>query len=109
MCNKGYLVANGHGRGTRYYLPGQGNIGSNLGSNIGSKTKRRMSREKLYKAILDICAEWISLEDIAETLGYNADYLSTSIISSMLNENLIERMFPQARHPNQKYKKVDKG
>ena len=37
MCNEGFLIAEGHGRGTRYYLPIlDTNIGSNIGSNVGS-------------------------------------------------------------------------
>ena len=66
-------MAEGHGRGTKYYIPQArkasdvsdnlgsnlgsnlvSNLVSNLGSNIGSKPKRRLSRDELRKLILPI-------------------------------------------------------
>ncbi len=124
MCNMGYLIPRGHGRGTKYYLPMYANnIGSNIVSNIGSnivsnivsntvsnigsKAKLRMSREELRAVIVDACPQWISLEEIATVVDRNMAYLSTNVIPSMLADGLIERMYPdKPRHPNQKYKRV---
>ena len=109
MCAQGYLESEGYGRGTKYHLPQKSiasKIESNLGSNLGSKTKRRLSRDKLRKVILEVCEEWVSLEYIATTIDRNPDYLLTSVIPSMLEEGLIERMYPDApRNPYQKYKR----
>ena len=45
MCGKGYLIAEGHGRGTRYYLLGSAaNVGSNLERNVGSNVGRNVGR-----------------------------------------------------------------
>lgn len=103
MCNEGYLIAEGHGRGMKYYLPTTGNVGSNIGSKHRSK---RMSRDELRKVIMDCCDDWVSLEYISISVGKNADYLISKVFPSMLEENLIERMYPEVpRHPYQKYKK----
>lgn len=60
MCSRGYLEPEGHGRGTKYHLPGNGkkgrnlgsNLGSNQGSNLGSRAKKRMTKEEMRIAIL---------------------------------------------------------
>ena len=95
MCGKGYLVAEGHGRGTKYYIPQTrkaSDVSDNLGSNLG--------------IILEVCDEWVSLDHIATVIDRNSDYLLTSVIPSMLEEGLLERMYPQIpKHPYQKYKR----
>ena len=109
MCGKGYLVAEGHGRGTKYHIPQArktSDVSDNLGSNLGSKPKRRLGRDELRRIILGACDEWVSLEHIATTIDRNPDYLLTSVIPSMLEEGLLERMYPQSpKHPYQKYKR----
>ena len=109
MCGKGYLVAEGHGRGTKYHIPQvrkASDVSDNLGSNLGSKPKRRLSRDELRKIILEVCDEWVSLDHIATVIDRNSDYLLTSVIPSMLEEGLLERMYPQIpKHPYQKYKR----
>jgi len=66
----------------------------------------RMSRKELYGFIVDACEEWIALEDIARAVDRKPDYLLNEIIPSMLEEGLIERMYPEApRNPYQKYKR----
>jgi hypothetical protein len=115
MCNDGYLNAEGHGRGTRYYLPGLAanvgsNVGSSLGSNVGRIIKKRMSKEELQEVIVNACPEWVSLEYIATSIGRKIDYLQNHVIPLMLEEGLIERMYPKTpRHPNQKYKKTNRN
>lgn len=106
LCNKNYLRAEGHGRGMKYHMPFIDGVGSNVGSNVGSKPmKRRMSKKEIRKEIVNVCSEWVSLDYIATTIGRNSVYLLNHVIPSMLEEGLIERMYPQTpRHPNQKYK-----
>ena len=106
LCNKNYLRAEGHGRGMKYHMPVINGVGSNVGSNVGSKPmKRRMSKKEIRKEIVNVCSEWVSLDYIATTIGRNSVYLLNHVIPSMLEEGLIERMYPQTpRHPNQKYK-----
>lgn len=103
MCNANHLKAEGHGRGMKYYLPTRDNLGSNIGSNLPKK----MKRDILKKVIVDVCADWVSLDYIATSIGRNADYLLSDVFPAMLEEGIIERMYPQTpRHPNQKYKAV---
>ena len=65
-----------------------------------------MGRDELRNVILEVCDEWVSLEHIATNIDRNPDYLLTSVIPSMLEEGLLERMFPQIpKHPYQKYKR----
>lgn len=65
-----------------------------------------MSRAELQKAIISACQEWVSLESIAIATERNPYYLLNEIIPSMLEEGLLERMYPQSpKHPNQQYKK----
>ena len=65
-----------------------------------------MGRDELRKVILEVCDEWVSLDHIATVIGRNPAYLLTSVIPSMLEEGLLERMYPQIpKHPYQKYKK----
>ena len=121
MCNDGYLNAEGHGRGTRYYLPIlEANIGSNPiskpvsnpiskpVSNPISKPKKRMSREEIREAIISVSADWVSLDYIASKIDRTTAYLLSDIIPSMLEDGIIERMYPDSpRNPYQKYKKVN--
>ena len=47
-----------------------------------------------------------ALEHIAKTIDRNPDYLLTSVIPSMLEDGLLERMYPHSpKHPYQKYKR----
>ena len=53
-----------------------------------------------------MCDELVSLDHIATVIDRNSDYLLTSVIPSMLEEGLLERMYPQIpKHPYQKYKR----
>ena len=103
--NNGNLGSNNGNLGSN-----NGNLGSNngnLGSNIGSNLPKKMKRDKLKKVIVDVCADWVSLDYIATSIGRNADYLLSDVFPAMLDEGIIERMYPQTpRHPNQKYKAV---
>ena len=106
LCNKNYLRAEGHGRGTKYCLPIEnvGSMGSNVGS-MGSNIKKRMSKEEIREEIMITCSDWVSLDYIAATIKRNSGYLLDYIIPSMLEDGLIERMYPKVpRHPKQKYR-----
>ena len=92
LCNNGFLKAEGHGRGTKYYLP---NNHPNLGSNLGSSSKKkRMSREKLREEIVNICSDWVPLDYLATTIGRNPDYLLSDVIPSMLEDGLMKKRTP---------------
>ena len=115
MCQDGFLVTEGYGRGTKYYLPNiatsEPNIatsGSNIAtseSNIATPVKRKMPYDELKQTICKLCAEWMSLEAISNSVGRNKTYLRSYILPKMLDEKCLEMMFPHVpNHPSQKYK-----
>ena len=56
----------------------------------------------------EVCAEWISLEDIAMQTGKDYDYLRNHIIPRMLQEKILEMLYPGTpNHPKQQYKIKD--
>ena len=68
-----------------------------------------MNRRELQRYIIEACQDWMALEDIASAVERDNDYLLNHVIPTMLEEGLIERMYPQTpRHPNQKYKAKQK-
>lgn len=68
-----------------------------------------MKKEELRMEIVNICSDWVSLDYIATTLKRSLEYIQNHIIPSMLEDGLIERMYPQApRHPKQKYRAKQK-
>lgn len=65
-----------------------------------------MSRDEIRNEILNLCADWVSLDFVATTIGRTPAYLLSDIIPPMLQEELIERMFPETpRNPYQKYRR----
>ena len=60
----------------------------------------------LRHEILEACDDYMSLEDIAETVGKGIRYLKNKIIPQMVDDKLLERQYPDApRHPYQKYRR----
>ena len=67
-----------------------------------------MSKEEIQAEIMEVCTDWVSLDYIATTIERSTAYLLSDIIPLMLEEGLIERMFPESpRNPFQKYKKKE--
>ncbi len=67
-----------------------------------------MSREEIREAIISVSADWVSLDYIASKIDRTTAYLLSDIIPSMLEDGIIERMYPDSpRNPYQKYKKVN--
>jgi hypothetical protein len=65
-----------------------------------------MSKDEIREEILNICTDWVSLDFISTRIDRTTAYLLSDIIPSMLEEGLIERMYPESpRNPYQKYKK----
>ena len=129
MTQKGLLVSEGYGRGTRYALPINGidvlredssNVASsdanvvtsndaNVASsdaNVATYQKKRMSREELQELILKNCQEWISLEDLAKLIHRNPIYLRNHVMPILLAANKIQMLYPK-NHPKQLYKVTD--
>ena len=70
---------------------------------IGKRTKP----EILFKAIAEVCSEYVTLEEIATKTGRSTGYLKDRIIPEMLRLHIIERLFPEApTNPHQKYRRI---
>ena len=120
LCEHGFLVATGRGRGTKYHLNRQetnaniasleANIAStdaNIASSKQIKIGKRTKPEILFKAIAEVCSEYVTLEEIATKTGRSTGYLKDRIIPEMLRLHIIERLFPEApTNPHQKYRRI---
>ena len=114
MTQKGLLVSEGYGRGTRYVLPINGidilrEEPSNVATsalNVATSIKKKMSREELQELILQNCQEWISLDDLAKLIHRNPIYLRNHVMPILLAANMIQMLYPK-NHPNQLYKVKD--
>lgn len=121
MTQNGLLITEGYGRGMRYYLPRErcnvfgvldskvatsDNKGCNLnGSKVATFPKKRMSYNDLKAKICEVAADWIELIVIAASTGKDYSYLRNRIIPRLINENVIEMLYPGTpNHPKQKYK-----
>ena len=82
------------------------NKGCNLnGSKVATFPKKRMSYNDLKAKICEVAADWIELIVIAASTGKDYSYLRNRIIPRLINENVIEMLYPGTpNHPKQKYK-----
>ena len=70
-------------------------------SNVG-----RLSKEELYDKIMDVCVDYISLEDIANAINKTLRYLKSKVIPKMVEKGLLERKYPDTpKHPQQQYRR----
>ena len=113
MCKHKLLVQEGYGRGTKYRLPMTVKVASS-GSKVASSPmpnliKQRMSYSELKDKICSFCADWVSVDELAEELRRKRTYLRNKIIPKMLEDNSLEMLFPGVpNHPRQKYKSTVK-
>ena len=129
MTEKGLLVSEGYGKGTRYVLPINGidilkeepsnvatsalNVATSKDANVATSApnvatsvKKKMSQEELQELILQNCQEWISLEDLAKLIHRKPIYLRNHVMPILLAANMIQMLYPK-NHPNQLYEVKD--
>ena len=111
LCDNGFLISCGFGRGTKYQINEDykhttiDKVASKVASSEVKKSTRK-SLVALKNEILEVCEDYMSLEDIAETVGKGIRYLKNKIIPQMVDDKLLERQYPDApRHPYQKYRR----
>ena len=125
MTKKKLLMSEGHGRGMRYVLPeerpnflsvatSEGNVATSESNdatsegNVTTPLKKRMSREELQSIIIDICCQWVSLEELSVRINRNSTYLRNHVIPLMIASKKLQMLYPGTpNHPNQKYKIID--
>ena len=120
LCQDGYLVAEGIGRGTTYHLNMKQNLNSshsNLNSNLNSssaevlqtnveKEKRRYSKQELFDIICDCSTDWKSVLELSKEIGRSVQYLKGEIIPQMIERGLLEREQNMPNHPAQRYRRI---
>ena len=56
--------------------------------------------------VLELCEDWITIDEISEKTSKSRQYLRGRIIPEMLKLGLLEKQYPDAStSPNQKYRK----
>ena len=137
LCNEGFLVSKGNGRGTKYHVnepegkvrisescserkveSSEGKVESSerkVESSEGKvessgQTKKRLSFEDLQAQIITIAQDYVTMEEIAINTQKKLQYLVNKIIPRMLQAGTIERLYPGVpSHPKQKYKATNKN
>ena len=115
LCDNGFLVSYGFGRGTRYQINrdylhishsnNDSNVDSNVDSNNDDSKAQRKVSDKLIKAVIEACEDFSSVEEIAIRVGRSISHLKNRVLPKMFDENLLERQFPDVlKHPHQKYR-----
>ena len=67
--------------------------------------KKRLHYEEITELICSVATDYLLLEEIATAIGRNVRYLNNRIIPRMIEEQKLERLYPDIpNHPKQKYK-----
>ena len=70
------------------------------------KVGQRLNRDTLINKVLELCEDWITIDEISEKVGKSHQYIRGKIIPKMLKLGLLEKLYPEAStSPNQKYRK----
>ena len=135
LCTDGFLTSDGKGRGTTYQVnmqltenvasseanvaSSEANVASSEANVASSETnvassetnvasyfkKKRLHYEEITELICSVATDYLLLEEIATAIGRNVRYLNNRIIPRMIEEQKLERLYPDIpNHPKQKYK-----
>jgi ATP-dependent DNA helicase RecG len=127
LCNDGFLLPEGNGRGTTYTLKSLPKVDTSVEKVDTSVEKvdtsaekvdtsagkvdtpimnrTHLKREELETLIISCVQDYSTLEDIAHKVNRDIKYLQNKVIPRMIQDQKIERLYPATpNHPNQKYK-----
>lgn len=114
LCNEGFLISAGNGRGTKYHInESEGKVDSSENNMESSGTKvgtsKRLKFEELQSIIMSIAEDYITINEIAKKVDRTIDYIANKIIPKMIKNGTIEHLYPGIpNHPKQKYKATNK-
>ena len=114
LCNEGFLISAGNGRGTKYHInESEGKVDSSENNMESSGTKvgtsKRLKFEDLQSIIMSIAEDYITINEIAKKVDRTIDYIANKIIPKMIKNGTIEHLYPGIpNHPKQKYKATNK-
>ena len=67
--------------------------------------KKKMPKQELRILILNYCHDYKSLEDIANAIGREQNYIQNKILPDMVKDGILEKKYPHTpNHPGQAYK-----
>ena len=74
--------------------------------NLPSSRAKHIKKIQIKEIVLSICSnEYLTVNQIAASVGRNAHYLKREILFPMLKEGKLVRLYPpKPKHPNQAYK-----
>ena len=135
LCMEGFLISEGKGRGTLYQVnikrpqnvatsegnvatsegnvaTSEGNVATSEGNVATSKrayvyetNKKHLSYNEIADLICNMTKDFLFLDEIASSIGRNVRYLNNRIIPRMIEEQRLERLYPDIpNHPKQKYR-----
>ena len=125
LCSQGYLNPENKGRWTSYHSNKgiglkQGSLFENLDGHLNEKmdtsdkkdghlgrNMQEIKSSELKSYIVEICSSrYLTIEEIAVKTRRTSKYLKNKIVSQLLKDGLLERLYPTTpNHPNQAYKK----
>lgn len=114
LCNQGFLVSEGNGRGTKYHVNDPERKVGTSEDKVGTSdnkvgTSKRLKFEELESIIISIAEDYTTLDEIASGTNRTFDYIANKIIPRMLKNGTIEYLYPGVpNHPKQKYKATNK-
>lgn len=95
---------------TKLISDGASNGTSNTEIKGGSKGREKVSYQNLCNIIIEICEDWKTTQEIAQTINYNHKYLGSKIIPRMIADRLLEPYDKQSpKSPEQKYRAIHKN
>ena len=96
---------NGTSNGTSNGVSNDASNGVSNGASSRERiTQTRLSNYELQRLILEVCVDWLSIEEMAGRVKKSVPHLK-KIVPEMLKKGLLERKFPNTpNHPHQRYK-----
>lgn len=114
LCMEGFLISEGKGRGTLYQVnikrpqnvaTSEGNVATSKRAYVYETTKKHLSYNEIADLICNMTKDFLFLDEIASSIGRNVRYLNNRIIPRMIEEQRLERLYPDIpNHPKQKYR-----
>lgn len=78
---------------------------SNLERKTLQPTPRKLSEAQRTELICHYCVDWKSIQQIAEYLGRNKNYIRNAVLPALIKSGKLEMLYPQVEnHPQQQYK-----
>ena len=83
----------------------EGNVATSKRAYVYETAKKHLSYNEIADLICNMTKDFLFLDEIASSIGRNVRYLNNRIIPRMIEEQRLERLYPDIpNHPKQKYR-----